>query len=220
MIDTLRKEGISTKYIIEDESCFTTLAFVEINLHGEREFYFARKPGADTRLCKTELDYTLLKSCKIFHYGSLSLTDKPAREATLEAIHIAKCAGAMISYDPNYRASLWNDENYAIGVMKSVITYADIIKISDEESRLLTGEKECGDAMRKLLQMGPKVIAITLGSELLRNKELLENIPWEKLKQCARFGNATAALCVQKRGGIPSIPTKEQVEKLICQSLS
>ncbi|MDD3252206.1 MAG: carbohydrate kinase [Lachnospiraceae bacterium] len=248
---TLEQEGICTDYIIEDEECFTTLAFVEINSSGEREFSFARKPGADTRLRKEELNRDLLESCKVFHYGSLSLTDEPARSATLEAIRIAKAAGALISYDPNYRASLWKDVTTAVETMKSVISYADIMKVSDEESLLLTGETEYPKALEALLNMGPRLAAITLGREgvllgirdrfeivpgylvktvdttgagdsfwggflsaLLRQDDKLENRSWDNLKECARFGNAVAALCVQKRGGIPAIPRKTAIEEL------
>lgn len=247
---TLQKEGICTDYIIEDEDCFTTLAFVEINQNGEREFSFARKPGADTKLTKEELDKQLLETCKIFHYGSLSLTDEPAKTAAIEAIRIAKAAGAVISYDPNYRESLWKTKAEAIKTMKSVIHYADVMKVSDEESVLLTGKGNYQDALKELLNMGPAIVAITLGSDgvLLGTSDNLEQIPgvkveavdttgagdsfwggflsgmlknenlsditWENLKKCAQQGNVTAALCVGKRGGIPAVPTKDNVEKL------
>ena len=97
-----------------------------IDESGEREFSFARKPGADTQLTKEELDQRLLSDCRIFHFGSLSLTDEPARETTMEAAAIAKRAGAVISYDPNYRASLWKDEKTAVEGMKSAIPLADV----------------------------------------------------------------------------------------------
>lgn len=103
---TLEQEGIGTDSLIVDDSVFTTLAFVEIDKNGERNFSFARKPGADTQLKAEELNQELLKNCKIFHFGSLSLTDDPAKKATQEAVRIAGDAGAVISYDPNYRASL------------------------------------------------------------------------------------------------------------------
>mgnify|MGYP000467778050 FL=1 len=118
----------------------TTLAFVAIDENGEREFSFARKPGADTQLRADELNKDLLQNCKIFHFGSLSLTDQPAKDATLTAVKLAKEAGALISYDPNYRASLWSSESAAAEAMKSMIPYADVMKVSDEESLLLTGE--------------------------------------------------------------------------------
>lgn len=162
---TLQKEGIDTNSLIEDENYFTTLAFVEIDENGERKFSFARKPGADTQLRKEELDKELIRNCKIFHFGSLSLTDEPARSATLEAVKTAKEAGALISYDPNYRASLWRDVETAVEAMKSVIPLADVMKVSDEESLLLTGAKSYEEAAEVLLSSGLKLVAITLGED-------------------------------------------------------
>ena len=161
---TLENEGVCTDYIIEDNTVFTTLAFVEINKEGERSFSFARKPGADTCLSLKELDQQALKECKIFHFGSLSLTDEPARSATTEAIKIAKEAGALVSFDPNYRKPLWRNETDAVEKIKSVMPFADIMKVSDEESILLTGETDYKEAAKKLLQNGPKLVAVTLGS--------------------------------------------------------
>ena len=89
---TLQTEGINTDAIVEDPDYFTTLAFVEIGENGERNFSFARKPGADTQLKKEELDQTLISRCRIFHFGSLSLTDEPAESATIEAVKMAKAA--------------------------------------------------------------------------------------------------------------------------------
>lgn len=243
--NTLHKEGIGTDNLIEDKNYFTTLAFVEIADNGEREFSFARKPGADTQLRADELDKELLEGCRLFHFGSLSLTDEPAGEATLQAVKIAKQAGAVISYDPNYRASLWESEKIAAEKMKSVIKYADVMKVSDEEIVILTGIADYEKAVDKLLEMGPKLVAVTLGSEgvlvaangqkervqgfkvkavdttgagdsfwggfiseyLKKDKEI-ESLSWDEIKECAVNGNKTAALCVQKRGGIPAIPTK------------
>ena len=170
---TLQKEGIDTTALIEDEHYFTTLAFVEIDENGERNFSFARKPGADTQLRKEELDKELLRNCKIFHFGSLSLTDEPARSATLEAVKTAKETGALISYDPNYRASLWENEETAIENMRSLIPYVDIMKISDEEIELLTGYQNMMEAVEELYRQGVKIIAVTLGGNgaYIYNKE-------------------------------------------------
>ena len=49
----------------------------------------------------------------IFHVGSLSLTEQPASDTTHYAIRRAKEKGSVISYDPNYRGSLWKDEETA-----------------------------------------------------------------------------------------------------------
>ena len=106
LVETAKQAGIDTRGIVVDNTVFTTLAFVTLDENGEREFSFARKPGADTMLCYKEVDADLLRDTKVFHIGSLSLTDEPARTTTFQAVKEAKKYGAVISYDPNYRAPL------------------------------------------------------------------------------------------------------------------
>ncbi|MBP3486532.1 MAG: carbohydrate kinase, partial [Oscillospiraceae bacterium] len=83
---TLERSGVETRGVLRDASVFTTLAFVTVDERGERSFSFARKPGADTCLRFEELDLSLIDGAKVFHFGTLSLTDEPARAATQKAV--------------------------------------------------------------------------------------------------------------------------------------
>jgi len=163
--ETLQKEGICTEGLLEDDSVFTTLAFVNLDANGDRSFSFARKPGADTCLRQEEINLSLIDNAKIFHVGSLSLTDEPAKSATFYALEAAKKSGAIISYDPNYRAPLWESKEKAIAGMRSVLPYVDIIKISDEETELLTGFSDAGQAAEFLLTYGISIAIVTLGKD-------------------------------------------------------
>lgn len=161
----LKEENVDTKGLLLDEKYFTTLAFVNVDKLGERTFSFARKPGADTKIQKEEINIDILDYTNIFHIGSLSLTHQPARDTTFYAIKRAKGKGSIISYDPNYRASLWKNEKTAKRHMRSLLPYVDIIKISDEETELLTNYKGVEDAAKKLYRQGIKIIVVTLGEE-------------------------------------------------------
>ncbi len=161
----LEDAGISTKGVLIDENFFTTLAFVNLAPSGERSFSFARKPGADTQISKDEVDYDMILNSKIFHVGSLSLTDEPARSATLAALNFAKENGITVSYDPNYRKMLWKDEKTAIEGMRSILSYVDIIKISDEEISLVTDGNTPEEAAQELLSKGLSCVIVTLGSK-------------------------------------------------------
>ena len=162
---TLVDAGIDTRGLRSDSDAFTTLAFVSLSGTGERSFAFARKPGADTRLRAEELDESLLTGTAVLHIGSLSLTDEPARGATLKAVETAKRAGAVISYDPNYRALLWPNKEAAVEQMRSVLDSVDIIKLSDEETALLTDAQAPEAAAEKLLAQGIPVVMVTLGAD-------------------------------------------------------
>jgi fructokinase len=161
---TLVDNHVETKGLIEDPDVFTTLAFVQLK-DGERTFSFARKPGADTQIRADEVNMDIINQTKIFHFGSLSLTNEPSRSATIYAVEQAKKAGALISYDPNYRAPLWPSREAAENEMRSVIKYVDIMKISDEETELLTGVKDPYEASQLLLDQGVKCVVVTMGKD-------------------------------------------------------
>lgn len=160
--DVLMERKVNVNGFVLDENFFTTLAFVEIT-NGERKFSFGRKPGADTQMTEQELDSDVINNSKIFHVGSLSLTHEPSKSATFYGIEMARKAGAVISYDPNYRASLWSSVDKAKEEMRKITP--DIMKISDEETLLLTDCQEPEKAALALLDKGVKVVVVTLGGD-------------------------------------------------------
>ena len=87
-------------------------------------------------LAVEEIPEDIITQSKILHIGSISLTDEPCRSATVYAVNTARQNGVIVSYDPNFRASLWKDKNEAINTMRSMIQYADLMKISEEETEL------------------------------------------------------------------------------------
>lgn len=159
----LQSHGIDTTGMVTDEEIPTTLAFVQLDEQGDRSFTFYRKPGADLRLNESEVRKDLIGTCKIFHFGSLSLTDEPCRSATLESVRYAKAQGKVISFDPNYRPGLWQDQETAKHWMAKGLEYADILKVSEEEMVLLTGKTDPETGSLRLLEMGPKAVLVTMG---------------------------------------------------------
>lgn len=170
--ETIEKVNINSTGLIEDENYFTTLAFVSLSDSGDRSFSFARKPGADIMLRADELYLDALNSTKYFHFGTLSMTNEPSKTATEKAVETAKAAGALISFDPNYRAPLWEDTEKAKERISWGINHTDILKISDDEVTLL-GETSFEDFSEKLLSnTNIKLIFITCGKKgcFFRNK--------------------------------------------------
>lgn len=164
----LTDNNVSTEGLFETEQAPTTMAVVSVSPEGERSFSFYRSPGADTLLTKEEAAAALAgygPSARILHVGSLSLTDDPARSATMEALRRAKAAGMLVSYDPNYRAALWKSEKEAVRRMTEPMRYADILKVSEEELFLLTGSSDPRMGSLELGSMGPKLVLITLGAK-------------------------------------------------------
>ena len=164
LTEQLRIRGIDVSGVQADPSVFTTLAFVTVDGNGDRTFSFARRPGADTCLKPEELDLSMIRQARLFHFGTLSLTDEPSASATRVAAAEARKHGVLISVDPNYRPALWPDEDSARSAMEWALRQADIVKISDEEVSFLWGLAPEEGAGRLLEEYGVSLAFVTLGS--------------------------------------------------------
>ncbi len=164
LLGTLRKAGIETRGMIEADDVFTTLAFVTFDESGDRTFSFARKPGADTCMEVEELDLSLIDEAKVFHFGTLSLTNNPARFATYQSVAYAKSRGKLISYDPNLRKPLWKNLKDCREQMLWGLQQADVVKISDEEVQFLFGLDAVDGAHHILDNYGVKLVFVTCGA--------------------------------------------------------
>ena len=160
----MEKFGVGLAGLRIDREIPTTLAFVTLDEKGDRSFSFYRKPGADLMLRESELDECLLCDCRIFHFGSVSLTADPARTATFAAVKIAKDAGAMISFDPNYRPLLWDSPEAATEQMKRGAAISDIVKVSDNELVMLTGTDDLSRGADAIHDMGAALVLVSMGA--------------------------------------------------------
>ena len=165
LLDTLRRVGIETRGMIAAPDVFTTLAFVTLDARGEREFAFARKPGADTCLSFPEIDLSLIDEARVFHFGSLSLTDEPSRSATRQAVAYARAKGKLVTYDPNLRPPLWKDLAEAKEQLLWGLGQADVVKISEEEVRFLFGLEPEAGAEHICHTFPVKLVFVTCGAD-------------------------------------------------------
>lgn len=158
----LEENNVSTQGLRVGQGA-TTLAVVSVSAQGERSFQFMR--GADANLTADQVDRDLIAGAGIVHFGSVSLTADPARTATLHAVELAKEQGVTVSYDPNYRAALWNSQEEAVEWMRRPLSSVDILKLSDEEMELLSGSNDPETCSQVMADKGISLVLITLGSE-------------------------------------------------------
>lgn len=166
LAERISKQGISTKGLTFDKEIHTTLAFVNKLPNGDRDFSFYRKPGADMMLSIDDVlaNRALIESADVFHFGTLSMTDETVRKATELAVDIAKKAGCLISFDPNYRAPLWESEEKALEAIEYGLSNCDILKISDNEVELVTGISDIQAGAEKIKRdFGISLVFATLG---------------------------------------------------------
>lgn len=187
----LVENKVNTDGLILDPNFSTTLAFVGKGDDGERSFCFYRKNGADTNLNYNEVKLRLIDDCKVFHFGSLMLTNEPSKSAVLNSIEYARQKGKIISYDPNWRENLWSSKNEAVRAMRSVLSSVDIIKVSEDELQIVT---DCGNmipAIAKLLNTGIKIICITQGAKgcIIASRHGIERLNTYKVNTIDTLGS-------------------------------
>jgi fructokinase len=159
----LNSERVNTSGLRFDPQARTTLVFIALPDENSAEFVFYRNPGADMLLSPEDLDRTLLSETACLHFGSLSLIVEPSGSATRAAVAGARQAGALISFDVNYRPTLWQSAPSALDRVVEIIPSVDLLKVNETELGILSGQKDLEPATKALLQMGPKLCVVTLG---------------------------------------------------------
>ena len=213
--DTLKKHGVDISGLQVTDETSTTLAIVTVDEKGERSFSFCRKPGADTRMdVKKALED--VRGAGILHFGSVSLTDPICRDTVVKTVQHARRDGTLITYDPNYRASLWQGEDAAILQMRAVLPLCDIVKISDQETALLTGKEDPHEAAQALLDLGVRLAVVTLGAEgaLWRSGDMEGTVPGFKVKVADTNGAGDTFFGaflsrIARRGGLDGLTADE-----------
>ena len=187
--NALKENGIVTEGLCFDPAVHTTLAIVQNKDDGDRDFWFYRNPGADIMLCEDEIREELTTDAKIFHFGSLSLTDEPVRGATKKAVAVAEKAGIWISFDPNWRKPLWKSDDLAREQISYGFEHCQILKISDDELLWFTGEADFDKAVKQLQEKyGIALILLSMGK------------------------NGSAAYCGKQKAVMPAFISRNTVE--------
>lgn len=223
LIKTLKGTGIDTRGMLVSDDVFTTLAFVTLDDSGDREFSFARKPGADTQLRFDEIDLSVIDASKVLHFGTLSMTNEPARDATYKAVEYAAGHGKLISFDPNLRKPLWDDLDEAKRQMLWGLRHADIVKISDEETEFLFGIAPEEAAKHIIDSFGVRLVYVTCGAEgcFYRTKtasgfvKALSGIAVKDTTGAGDIFGGSAMYGLLRAGGVPEKLTAEELENIV-----
>ena len=160
--EVLTENGVDITGLHTDRSP-TSLAVVSVSPGGERAFRFMR--GADANLSPDEIDEGWVDRSKVLHFGSVSLTAGMSRSATIFAARRAHKTGKLVSYDPNYRPSLWRGREEAMQWLQIPLPLAGMVKMSREELPLLTGSEDLERGSEILEDMGIQLVVVTLGAQ-------------------------------------------------------
>ena len=159
-VQTVAQAGVDTSLVVESDEGQIGLAFIEYLPEG-RNYQYYRSQSAGSRLCAGDLDEKAIAQAQILHLpGMLLELNETMREACFAAVEMARRHDVLISFDPNIRKELSGDSG-AIERLRRMTSYADIIKPTLEEARLLTGEHEIPAILQRLHGMGPRLVAVS-----------------------------------------------------------
>jgi fructokinase len=189
LIDELGKIGVDTTGIVRDKTRPTPLAFIRTEA-GKREYFFMRQNTADMHLKYEEVRTMLIDNAKILHFGALLLHSEPSRSAVANAIEHAKGQDKIISYSLNYRPQLWQSSDDAAIAMRSVLSFVDILKVSEDELELITDSGNLIPSLVKLLSGGIKIVIVTQGAKgcIVASKKGVEEVRSYKVPIASTLG--------------------------------
>lgn len=137
---TLLTEGVDITYLKQDEWHRTSTVLVDLNDQGERSFTFMVRPSADLFLETTDLP--CWRHGEWLHLCSIALSAEPSRTSAFTAMTAIRHAGGFVSFDPNIREDLWQDEHLLRLCLRQALQLADVVKLSEEEWRLISGKTQ------------------------------------------------------------------------------
>lgn len=163
---TLEDCSVDVSHLKQEKNARTTLAFVATREDESKDIFFYRNPGADILLRTSDIDVNYISSADVFHWGSVSLSHSPSREAVMRAIQIAADNDLLMSYDPNWRPTLWDSpEDEAKELIWQTMRFANVAKLAEEEWEFITSTSDLDAGSEKLLDGGVNLVVVTRGKE-------------------------------------------------------
>lgn len=191
---TLDETGIDTTRLFVDPDARTTIVFVAVHDDGRKDLCFFRNPGADMRITRAEITEEIFDGARCFHYGSISFINEPSAGAQRKALDIARQRRLMISYDPNYRPTLWPSEERAREVIQDGFRHCHLAKIADEEWEIATGKTDLDAGLQAVLDKGVELVVVSRGSggALVTNGDYRIEMPVVKVDVVETIGAGDA----------------------------
>ncbi|WP_409346031.1 carbohydrate kinase family protein [Paenibacillus sp. MBLB4367] len=197
--------------------------------------------GADYRLTyNTSLERALTNS-KAVHFSCWPISMVPARHTVERVIEVARQHGLLIGFDPNYHPMIWGLDEDGVSYVKSVISKVDIVKPSEDDAERLFGPDSPANQVEKFLELGAKLVIMTLGKEGAIVSNGRETVPFNSLateiedttgagdafwsgfyaaavngytiKEALWFGFAVSAYKLKYRGAVVDLPSLDAIKE-------
>jgi len=204
----IRYGNVSDDYVAWDDSDSKRLGiyYYESGVYPRKSAVVYDRANASVCSLKlSEIPDEIYERTRVFHISSISLAlDPNLRETALGMIKLMKRSGAAISFDVNYRATLWSEEE-ARSVIEKIFPYVDILFVSEETSRRMLQRTGTLDEIMKGYSdtYGCKIVATTrrevvsptkhnFGSRIYHNGKFYEEPHYQNIEVIDRVGSGDA----------------------------
>ena len=238
-------EGIDTSLVVRDPESFTGMYFITYDKEGHKFTYF-RKNSAASLMTPDEVPEEAIANSRLLHISGISQAiSTSACDAVFKAVEVAKKAGSKISYDPNFRPRLWENDR-ARAVIDYTASLCDIFLPSLDEAEVITGIKSPEGIIEYYLGLGARIVALKMGKEGAIASDgsetaYVEGIKLEtidatgagdtfdgffvamlltgrKIAQALEYANVAAALSTRGHGAVAPIPRYIEVEDFLSKN--
>ncbi|MDK2840348.1 MAG: tagatose kinase [Thermosipho sp. (in: thermotogales)] len=240
--DRLKSDGVDVKYFSFTNEGATGVAFVSYKSNGDRDFIFHLKNSATGFLNIDDIHEEYFDDCNFYHIMGSSLFNGNIRNAVEKAISIAKKNNIKISFDPNLRKEILQDESYK-NFINYILEECHIFLPSEEELKLITGIEDEETSIHFLLDKGIEYIVVKRGKKGCtvydkNNKVTFAPIKVEEIdptgagdcfdgtfisfldkgfdvNTAALYANAAGAIAVTRKGPMEGTSTLREVEEFL-----
>jgi 2-dehydro-3-deoxygluconokinase len=240
-----KREHIDTRYVFDDNHHQTGIYFAIYDAYGDHQFIYKRQDSAAANFSVEDAKKVSLDNLKIFHLSGISQAiSKSCLEASFYFMQKCKQLDILVSYDLNYRSSLWSSEYFNSVVLYTMKNLADIVSLNLNEAGILGLNGNPKKIVEKIMNIGPKTVALKLGKDgcVIGSSEGIQyGRPFKvnsaiettgagdsltaavivgvlekmKLGHMTRFANAVASIVCSAIGSTSGQPTREEVENYL-----
>ena len=162
MRHTLQQEQVDVSHMRLDGQHRTSTVVVDLDDQGERTFTFMVRPSADLFLAEEDLPQ--FTANQWLHVCSIALSAEPSRSTTFSAMESIKHAGGRVSFDPNIRPDLWQDQELLHACLDRALRMANVVKLSEEELVFISGSDDLAGGIASVTERyQPELLLVTQG---------------------------------------------------------
>ena len=240
LFDFLKREHVDTRFVARVAGFNTSLCLTEVWPPERFRQVFYRARPADSQIKLSDEAAAEVRTAKMFITNGTNLAESPGREAALEALGVARAAGAETVFDVDYRASSWPNARAAGEAAKAALPHVSVLLANEEELALLTGSEDAREQVRAVLAGGVRVLVHKLGARGVEAHTANTSVHAEsrteklvcavgggdgfasgflyalfrgfELPRALDYGNAAAAIVVQQVPCAPVMPRLPELE--------